>query len=60
MINLIFPKDLSEFSKQQGSQNSSFVSNEHISNDKYLKLYRIKSNLVDYDTDTLKNSLEFK
>ena len=32
---------------------------EHISDDKYLKLYRVDSNLVDYNTDTLKNTLEF-
>ena len=32
---------------------------QHVSNDKYLKLYKIKSNLVDYNQDTLENSLDF-
>ena len=35
------------------------IFNEHISDDKYLKLYKIKTDLVDYNTDTLKNSIEF-
>ena len=30
-----------------------------MSNDKYLKLYKIKSNLVDYNTNNLENSLNF-
>ena len=29
---------------------------QDVSNDKYLKLYKIKSNLVDYNQDTLENS----
>ena len=29
------------------------------SNDKYLKLYKIKTNLVDYNTDTIENSVSF-
>ena len=28
-------------------------------NDKYLKLYKLKSNLVDYNQDTLESSLDF-
>ena len=32
---------------------------QEVSNDKYLKLYRIKSNLVDFNTDTLESSLNF-
>ena len=35
------------------------LSVQHVSNDKYLKLYRIDSNLVDYNTSTLESSLNF-
>ena len=30
-----------------------------MSNDKYMKLYRINSNLVDYNQNTLENSLNY-
>ena len=32
---------------------------QEVSNDKYLKLYKIKSNLVDYKKDNLENSLNY-
>ena len=32
---------------------------ENVSNDKYLKLYEIKSDLVDYNRETLENSIDF-
>ena len=32
---------------------------QDVSNDKYLKLYKIKSDLVDYNSSTLENSLSF-
>jgi len=32
---------------------------QNVSNDKYLKLYKIKTNLVDYDQDYLENSLNY-
>ena len=35
------------------------LSIQDTSNDKYLKLYKIKSNLVDYNTDILESSLKF-
>ena len=35
------------------------MSVQDVSNDNYLKLYKIKSNLVDYNDDTLENSLNF-
>ena len=35
------------------------MSVQNTSNDKYLKLYKIKSNLVDYNSDTLENSIDF-
>ena len=35
------------------------VSIQNTSNDKYLKLYKIDSNLVDYNTEILENSLDY-
>ena len=35
------------------------MSLQSVSNDKYLKLYKLKSNLVDYNQDTLESSLDF-
>ena len=35
------------------------LSVQDVSNDKYLKLYKIKSNLVDYNNETLESSLNF-
>ena len=32
---------------------------QEVSNDKYLKLYKIDSNLVDYNNETLENSIDF-
>ena len=50
---------MKKFESGDGLKNTFTFSNEHISDDKYLKLYRVDSNLVDYNTDTLKNTLEF-
>ena len=35
------------------------IKNSNVSNDKYLKLYKIDSNLVDYNVDTLENSINY-
>ena len=35
------------------------MSLQTVSNDKYLKLYKLKSNLIDYNQDTLESSLNF-
>ena len=32
---------------------------QNVSNDKYLKLYKVKTDLVEHGTDTLENSLDF-
>ena len=32
---------------------------QEVSNDKYLKLYKLKTNLIDYNSQTLENSLDF-
>ena len=54
-----FSEIVSSFSGKNGSENSLTIKNQHVSNDKYLKLYRIKSNLVDYNQDNIENSLSF-
>jgi len=52
-----------EFSKvffgKDNSRNTLNLSSQHVSDDKYLKLYKIKSNIVDYNNETLENSLSF-
>ena len=54
-----FSKYIKNFKGKQNSDNSLIVSIQDVSDDKYLKLYKIKSDLVDYETDTLTNSLNF-
>ena len=52
----------SKFSKNfrnDDSDSTLNVSIQNTSNDKYLKLYKIDSNLVDYNTDVLENSLNY-
>ena len=44
---------------KNNSENSLSISVQQVSNDKYLKLYKIKSNLVDYNTGTLESALNF-
>ena len=51
-----FTKD---FNGEDGSKNSLSLSLQSTSNDKYLKLYKIKSNLVDYEKDNLESSFNF-
>ena len=51
------------FAKNFKNENN-FVSNfeinfQEVSNDKYLKLYKVDSNLVDYNFETLENSIKF-
>ncbi len=54
-----FSKIIKNFSGKKGSENTLSFTTQNVSNDKYLKLYKIKSNLVDYSRDTLENSLDF-
>ena len=54
-----FSKFVKNFKGNTGSENSLSVSFQSVSNDKYLKLYKLKSNLVDYNQDTLESSLDF-
>jgi LPS-assembly protein len=54
-----FSKFTKNFKGKNNSENNLEVTMQELSNDKYLKLYKIKSDLVEYDTDTLENSLNF-
>ena len=52
-----FSKLTGNFSNEEdGSDGSYSIIFQDVSNDKYLKLYKIDSNLVDYNTSTLENS----
>ena len=55
----IFSKFVKNFEGKNGSDNVFSLSVQDVSNDKYLKLYKIKSNLVDYNNDTLQSSLNY-
>ncbi len=55
----LFGKFTKVFEGKNNSINNFSINFEDVSNDKYLKLYKIKSNLVDYNKDTLQNSIEF-
>ena len=54
-----FSKFVKNFTGDDGSKNSLSFSIQDVSNDKYLKLYKIKSNLVDYNKDTLESHINF-
>ncbi len=55
----LFANFKKNFLGKDNSENNLDISIQDISNNKYLKLYKIKSNLVDYNIDTLKSSIEF-
>ena len=54
-----FSKYVKNFTGKDNSENSIKITLQDVSNDKYLKLYKIKSNLVEYENDTLENSFTF-
>ncbi len=54
-----FSKFVRNFTGKNNSENKISLSLQSVSNDKYLKLYKLKSNLVDYNQDTLESSLDF-
>ena len=41
------------------TENNLEINLQHVSDKKYLKLYKIDSNLVDYETETLENFIDF-
>jgi LPS-assembly protein len=47
------------FKLSENSESSFSLITQDVSNDKYLKLYKLESELVDYSTSTLENSLNF-
>ena len=53
----------SEFTKNfkfSDDSNSNFkIKTQEVSNDKYLKLYKLKSDLIDYNEQILENSIDF-
>ena len=55
----LFSKFVKSFKGRNNSENILSFSVQDTSNDKYLKLYKIKSNLVDYNKDTLESSFNF-
>ena len=54
-----FSRLVKNFKGNDGSDNTLNILAQHVSNDKYLKLYKIKSNLVDYNKETLETSFNF-
>ena len=54
-----FSKFTKNFTGSDDSDNTFNVSIETVSDDKYFQLYKIKSDLVDYNEKTLKSSIEF-
>ena len=54
-----FTKFNKNFSYGNNYESNFNFSYQDVSDDKYLKLYKIKSNLVDYNTDVLESSLNF-
>jgi LPS-assembly protein len=54
-----FTKYAKNFQSKNNSENNLSFSIQEVSDDKYLKLYKIQSNLVDYNIDTLENSFNF-
>lgn len=52
-------KNFKSVRAEKESDNSFNLTVQNVSNDKYLKLYKIQSNLVDHNTSTLENSLSF-
>ena len=54
-----FAKYIKNFKGKNKSENNFNLTTQHVSNNKYLKLYKIKSNLVDYSFDNLENSIDY-
>ena len=54
-----FSKFKKNFYSKEENENNIEINLQHVSDKKYLKLYKIESNLVDYETDTLENFIDF-
>ncbi len=55
----LFSKFIKNFQGKSDSDNELNLTFQHVSDDKYLKLYKIESNLVDYNKDLVENSINF-
>ena len=54
-----FTKFVKNFKGKDNSDNNLQISMQKVSNDKYLKLYKIDTNLADHSLDTLENTINF-
>ena len=54
-----FSKFTKKFETNENVDSNLELNLQHVSNKKYLKLYRIDSNLVNYSTDTLENDIMY-
>ncbi len=54
-----FTKFTKKLNFSNDSEGDLEINLQEVSNDKYLKLYKIESNLVDYNKDVLENSIDF-
>ena len=55
----LFSRYVKRFDNDGRNQSNLEINIENISNKKYLKLYRIDSNLVNYETNTLENFIDY-
>ena len=55
----VFFNFLKNFSKSENINQNIEVNLEHVSDKKYLKLYKIESNLVEYETEVLENFIDY-
>ena len=54
-----FAKFKKKFEIDNNSENDMEINLQHVSDKKYLKLYKVESDLVHYETSTLENSIDF-
>ena len=54
-----FSKFTKNFVSNENKETNIELNVQHVSNKKYLKLYKIDSNLIDYETNVLENYLDF-
>ncbi len=54
-----FAKFVKSFTGENEAESNLELTLQNVSNDKYLKLYRLNTNLVDYQNDVTENSLDF-
>ena len=55
----LFVNFLKNFNKSENVNQNIEVNLQHVSDKKYLKLYKIDSNLVDYETEVLENFIDY-